>query len=102
MFINSAIHKATGRAVPGFASYNYCGTEKCPLAVNGSHRQERPPEVVLYGGRPYGGFVNSAVKHEEHSKSPRTPGLWIFKMISDKGNEKCHHRLLTHRIDGIA
>ena len=58
---NSAIHKAAGRAVPGFAWYNSCGTEKCPLAVNGSRRQERPPEVVLYGGRPYGGFVNSAV-----------------------------------------
>ena len=58
---NSPIHKAAGRAVPGFAWYNSCGTEKCPLAVNGSRQQERPPEVVLYGGRPYGGFVNSAV-----------------------------------------
>ena len=59
---NSAIHKAADRAVPGFAWYNSCGTEKCPLAVNGSCQQERPPEVVLYGGRPYGGFVNSAVR----------------------------------------
>ena len=59
---NSAIHKAAGRAIPGFAWYNSCGTEKCPLAVNGSRQQERPPEVVLYGGRPYGGFVNSAVR----------------------------------------
>ena len=25
-----------------FDWYNSCGTEKCPLAVNGSHRQERP------------------------------------------------------------
>ena len=41
-----------------FAWYNSCGTEKCPLALNGSCRQERPPEVILYGGRPYGGFVN--------------------------------------------
>ena len=45
-----------------FDWYNSCGTEKCPLAANGSRRQERPPEVVLYGGRPYGGFVNSAVR----------------------------------------
>ena len=59
---NSAIHKAAGRAVPGFAWYISCETEKCPLAVNGSRRQERPPKVVLYGSRPYCGFVNSAVK----------------------------------------
>ena len=38
--VNSAIHKAAGRAVPGFAWYNSCGTEKCPLAVNGSRQQE--------------------------------------------------------------
>ena len=61
---NSAIHKAASRAVPGFAWYDSCRTEKCPLAVNGSRRQERPPEVVLYGGRPYGSFVNSAVRKQ--------------------------------------
>ena len=49
------------RTFHDFHWYNSCGTEKCPLAVNGSHWQERPPEVILYGGRPYGGFVNSAV-----------------------------------------
>ena len=60
--LNSAIHKAAGKAVPSFAWYNSCGTEKCPLAVNGSRRQEWPPEVVLYGGKPYSSFVNSAVR----------------------------------------
>ena len=44
-----------------FAWYNSCGTEKCPLAVNGSRGQERPPDTVLYGGRLYDGFVNSTV-----------------------------------------
>ena len=44
-----------------FAWYNSCGTEKCPLAVNGSSWQEQPPEVVLYGS-----FVNTAVNSAIH------------------------------------
>ena len=53
-----------------FAWYNSCGKEKCPLAV---HWQERPPEVVLYSSRPYGGFVNSAVSLIEfHSRDNHT------------------------------
>ena len=87
--INSAIHKAAGRAVPGFAWYNSCGTEKCPLAVNGSRWQERPPEVVLYGGRPYGGFVNSAVNRLrlkvflvfETPETRQYPPVLIFKRV---------------------
>ena len=32
----------------------------------GNRRTERPPDPVLYGGRPSGGFVNSAVKLQVH------------------------------------
>ena len=35
-YINIVIHKATSRALHGFAWYNSCGMEKCPLAVNGT------------------------------------------------------------------
>ena len=52
-----------------FAWYNSCGTEKCPLAVNGSHQQEGPLDTVLYGGRLYGGFVNRAVSYIQVSIS---------------------------------
>ena len=32
-----------------------------PISREWSRRLERPPDHVLYGGRPYGGFVNSTV-----------------------------------------
>ena len=51
-----------------FDWYNSCGTQKCPLAVNGSRRQEPPLGGVPAGGfvgtagnKGAGGFVNSAV-----------------------------------------
>ena len=41
-----------------------------PLGVNGSRRQERPPETVLYGGRQSGSFVNSTVSYQPFPKIP--------------------------------
>ena len=87
----SAIYKAAGRAVPGFAWYNSCGTEKCPLAVNGSRRQERPPEVVLYGGRPYGGFVNSAVTHSMTTQCI-SKIFYLFKHCTNETHERFNTR----------
>ena len=56
---NSAIHKAAGLTVPrlfqDFDWYNSCGTQKYPLAVNGSHWQQPP-----LGGIPAGGFLGTA------------------------------------------
>ena len=51
---NSAIHKAVSSLVSGRSLQN----RKMSM---GSHRTERPPEAVLYGGRQSGSFVNSAV-----------------------------------------
>ena len=48
-----------------FDKYNSCDTEKCPLAVNGSHRQEPP-----LGGIPAAGFWERPV-----TKEPAA--LWI-------------------------
>ena len=33
-----------------------------PISCEWSRQLEHPPDHVLYVGRPYGGFVNSAVK----------------------------------------
>ena len=50
----SAIHKAAGSLVTGHSLQN----GKMSM---GNRRTERPLEVVLYGGKQSGGFVNSAV-----------------------------------------
>ena len=52
---NSLIHKAAGSLVTGRSLKN----GKMSM---GNRRTERPPDPVLYGGRPSGGFVNSAVR----------------------------------------
>ena len=51
---NSPIHKAAGSLVTGRSLKN----GKMSM---GNRHTERPPDPVLYGGRPSGGFVNSAV-----------------------------------------
>ena len=51
---NSPIHKAAGSLVTGRSLQN----GKMSM---GNCRTERPPDPVLYGGRPSGGFVNRAV-----------------------------------------
>ena len=51
---NSAIHKANGSLVTGRSLQN----GKMSM---GNRHTERSPEVVLYGGRQSGGFVNRAV-----------------------------------------
>ena len=50
----SPIHKAAGSLVTGRSLQN----GKMSM---GNRRTERPPDPVLYGGRPSGGFVNRAV-----------------------------------------
>ena len=47
--------------------------------VYGNHRTERPPDPILYGCRPSGGFVNSAVTGIVYL-SPRTlpPNTMLF------------------------
>ena len=62
-----------------FDWYNSCWTEKCPLAANGNCRQERPPEVVLYGSRPYGGFVNRAVNTFDRLATLRSRQNSVFQ-----------------------
>ena len=57
-FSNSAIHKAAGSLVTDHSLQN----GKMSM---GNCRTERPPDPILYGGRPSGGFVNSAVKVKE-------------------------------------
>ena len=52
--INSPIHKAAGSLVTGHSLQN----GKMSM---GNCCTERPPDPVLYGGRPSGGFVNRAV-----------------------------------------
>ena len=51
---NSAIHKANGSLVTGRSLQN----GKMSM---GNRHTEQSPEVVLYGGRQSGGFVNRAV-----------------------------------------
>ena len=53
--VTSPIHKAAGSLVTGRSLQN----GKMSM---GNHHTERPPDPVLYGGRPSGGFVNSAVR----------------------------------------
>ena len=55
MMFNSPIHKVAGSLVTGRSLQN----GKMSM---GHHRTERPPDPVPYGGRPSGGFVNSAVR----------------------------------------
>ena len=52
---NSPIHKAAGSLVTGRSLQN----GKMSM---GNRRTERPPDPILYGGRPSGGFVNRAAK----------------------------------------
>ena len=47
----------------------------------GNHHTERPPDPVLYGGRPSGGFVNSAVRQPPSHDTPEPPAKKI----------KCQH-----------
>ena len=59
--VYSAIHKAAGLTVPGCSMILPGTIPEIPISREWSQRLERPPDQVLYGGRPYGGFVNSAV-----------------------------------------
>ena len=58
----SPIHKAAGSSVTGRSLQN----GKMSM---GNRHTERPPDPILYGGRPSGGFVNSAVNTHGHSNS---------------------------------
>ena len=51
------------------------------MAVNGSYQQE-PPEVVLYGGMPYGGFVNRAVSLSAYFKKLNILKKTVTQMAS--------------------
>ena len=73
--INSPIHKAAGSLVTGRSLQN----GKMSM---GNRRTERPPDPVLYGGRPSRGFVNNAVRHlniKQLSKSTKYEFLsWVL------------------------
>ena len=56
MIYNSPIHKAAGSLVTGRSLQN----GKMSM---GNRHTEQPPDPILYGGRPSGGFVNRAVRH---------------------------------------
>ena len=58
VMVYSPIHKAAGSLVTGRSLKN----GKMSM---GNRHTERPPDPVLYGGRPSGGFVNSAVIHTD-------------------------------------
>ena len=60
--ICSTIHKAAGSLVTSRSLQN----RKVSM---GNHRTECPPDLVLYGGRQSGGFVNSALNTETISSS---------------------------------
>ena len=66
---------------PGFAWYNSCGTEKCPLAVNGSHQLEWSLKSVLYGGTQSGSFVNSAVSWQVHNGDSMMSDMSVTRMF---------------------
>ena len=55
LHLTAPIHKAAGSLVTGRSLQN----GKMSM---GNCRTERPPDPVLYGGRPSGSFVNRAVK----------------------------------------
>ena len=74
--INSPIHKAAGSLVTGRSLQN----GKMSM---GNRHTERPPDPVLYGGRPSGGFVNRAVSH--HKKLQQS----MFLLLSDRRSRKC-------------
>ena len=63
--LNSAIHKAPGLMVSRLClvlfHHSIIPLKNVPLGVNGSHWQEQPPKVVLYGGRQSSSFVISTV-----------------------------------------
>ena len=59
--INSAIHKAAGLTVPGLSMILPGTIPETSISREWSRWLERSPDYVLYSGRPYGGFVNSAV-----------------------------------------
>ena len=54
----SAIHKAAGFMVHGHST-GLPGI--IPKNIKGNYHADCPPDPVLYGGRPYGSFVNSTV-----------------------------------------
>ena len=54
---NSVIHRAANRAVPNFAGYNSCGTEKSLKPWMGDQSLDSIPD----GSRQSSGFVNRAV-----------------------------------------
>ena len=57
---SSTIHKAAGLTVPGHSMILPGTIPEIPISHEWSRQLERPPDHILYGGRPYGGFVNSA------------------------------------------
>ena len=65
---NSAIHKAAGLTVPSRSMILPGTIPEIPISCEWSQQLERPPDHVLYGGRPYWGFVNSAVKLESSDR----------------------------------
>ena len=76
----SAIHKADGSLVTDHSLQN----GKMSM---GNRRTERCPEVILYGGRQSGGFVNSAVREV-------VLGWWKIKcIIIISSNRFCHEHL---------
>ena len=60
-FHRESILNKYDHSAPFPAWYNSCGTEKCPLAVNGTHWQEQSLESILYGNMQSGNVVNNAV-----------------------------------------
>ena len=57
----SAIHKAAGSLVTG------CSLQNGKMSM-GNRCTEQSPEVILYGGRQSGGFVNSTVSISDAKK----------------------------------
>ena len=67
---SSAIHKAAGLTVPGRSMILPGTIPETPISREWSQQLEHPPDHVLYGGRPYGGFVNSAVRIQRLCEYP--------------------------------
>ena len=98
---NSLIHKAAGSLVTGRSLQN--GKKSM-----GNCRTERPPDPVLYGGRPSGGFVNWAVRgrhgslgsayNEQKDAKENTHCKWVLVVtelfniaVNDFGAKKSAH-----------